>query len=134
MHVPKIVEQAENEIPILRNIWHREVSMLSGGQQQALVIFCRTLAQSTLFLLDEITASVDVISAKPLMSYFRHWINAQNAAGLIVSHDLSEVSEYADRVLVFANGKLITDLQTPEYGKFQASELSDILHNAWQLH
>ncbi|MDN7121325.1 heme ABC transporter ATP-binding protein [Nocardioides sp. ChNu-153] len=78
---------------------------LSGGEQ-ARVSMARVLAQSTtLLLLDEPTAALDLQHQEAVLRVAREEA-AAGAAVVVVLHDLSLAAAYADRVCVLAAGRL----------------------------
>lgn len=84
---------------------------LSGGNQQKVVLSKWLLHQSELLILDEPTVGVDMGAKVDLYQEISHL--AENGTGIVmVSSDLLELTELADRVLVFHRGKLVADLET----------------------
>ncbi|MDM7941399.1 MAG: heme ABC transporter ATP-binding protein [Hydrogenophaga sp.] len=92
---------------------HRRFTTLSGGERQR-VQFARVLAQiwdepsDRLLLLDEPTSALDLAQQKAVLDHAWHQ-SRQGATVVAVMHDLNMVSRYADRVLVFSNGRLVKD-------------------------
>lgn len=81
---------------------------LSGGEQ-ARVSFARLLAQATpVLMLDEPTAALDIRHQESLLAVAREAAQA-GAAVVVVLHDLSLASAYADRVCVLSHGAVRAD-------------------------
>ena len=84
----------------------KEVRNLSGGQRQ-LVAICRAVYfQAQIIIMDEPTAALGVAEAKKVY----HFINKLKKVGvsvIIISHNINEVYEVADRVMVLKTGKLV---------------------------
>lgn len=96
---------AESDLTALRR---RDVTTLSGGEH-ARVAFAKTAAQTTpVILLDEPTASLDLRHQEDLLRSARSRRD-DGATVVAVLHDLNLASRYADRVLVFSNGRLVAD-------------------------
>jgi rhamnose transport system ATP-binding protein len=83
---------------------------LSGGNQQKLVIgkWLQTCPQ--VLLLDEPTRGVDIGAKQEIHKAVRR-IADDGAAVVLVSSDLDEVVDYADRVVVLARGRVLGSLE-----------------------
>lgn len=82
------VEMSENR--------DKQIGRLSGGQQQRVLIARALVAEPKLLLLDEPLASVDAPMQKDIYELLRKL--KQNVAIVLVSHDLSAVSTYVDKI------------------------------------
>lgn len=83
----------------------RRYTQLSGGEK-ARVSLARVLAQGTpVMFLDEPTASLDLRHQEDVMRVGRRMADAGRAV-VVVLHDLSLASAYADRLALVAGGRL----------------------------
>ena len=83
----------------------RRYTQLSGGEK-ARVAFARVLAQRTpVIFLDEPTAALDLRHQEDVMREARR-LATNGAAVVVVLHDLSLASAYADRLALVAGGRL----------------------------
>lgn len=91
----------------------QRVSELSGGNQQK-VVFARALAQQPqIWLCDEPTQAVDVLTRRAIHRLLR--AQTDRGAGVIfVTSDLSELLETAQRVLVLSAGRSVALLEGAE--------------------
>jgi ribose transport system ATP-binding protein len=97
----------------------QSVAELSGGNQQKLV-FARALAMNAHVLLcDEPTQAVDVATRRAIHRLLREHC-ARGGAALVVSSDLNEMLELADRVVVLRDGVTVAHL---EGARLNASEV-----------
>ncbi|MGP3959166.1 ABC transporter ATP-binding protein [Nonomuraea sp. 3N208] len=86
----------------------RRVGRLSGGQQQRVRFALALAGDPKLLVLDEPTVGLDVDSRRALWQEVR----ARTAAGRTVvfaTHYLTEADDYADRVVLLADGKIVAD-------------------------
>lgn len=77
---------------------------LSGGQQQKVAILRGLLKQSSIRLLDEITAPFDNQSAAQVLQSINKL--SDGVTSLMITHKLKE-AQYADQIIVIDNGKVI---------------------------
>jgi len=114
--------QAVREAMEALDIWHlrdRFISQLSSGERQR-VNLARALAQSARYLLlDEPTAHLDLRHQVRLLARLRQWCTERQMAMLLVLHDLNLASEYADRLILLSEGRIVAqgtpaEVLTPE--------------------
>jgi ABC-2 type transport system ATP-binding protein len=86
----------------------RRIGNLSAGMRQRLAIAIALVAAPRLLMLDEPTNALD-----PAISHeLRGWLGEHASRGnsvLLSSHNLSEVEEVADRIIVLQRGQVIQD-------------------------
>ena len=79
---------------------------LSGGQRQRVGVARALAADPTLLLMDEPFGSLDPLARRAMQKEFRDWRSRLGMAVLLVTHDLREAFQLADRVGVLAGGRL----------------------------
>ncbi|HEX3927794.1 MAG TPA: sugar ABC transporter ATP-binding protein [Gemmatimonadales bacterium] len=93
------------------------VQLLSGGNQQKVVLARWMLANSRILLFDEPTRGIDVGARAEIYAVMRR-LTAEGAAIIMVSSDLPEALGMADRLIVMrhgqSHGELGRDAATPE--------------------
>jgi ABC-type sugar transport system ATPase subunit len=82
---------------------------LSGGNQQKIVIAKWVTQGARIFLFDEPTRGIDV-GAKTEVFELMHSLAADGAAILMVSSELPELIQVADRILVMRQGRIAGEL------------------------
>lgn len=81
---------------------------LSGGLRR-LTSFAMTVVEpSDIIILDEPTNDVDPVRRKLMWKHLRK-LSERGCIVIIVTHNLLEAEQYADRYLVFENGEIIKD-------------------------
>jgi ABC-2 type transport system ATP-binding protein len=91
----------------------RETGALSAGQSTRIMLAKAFFAQPQLVLLDEPTASLDPEAAQKVRNFIIRQQKEQHTALFITSHNMAEVTELCDRVLVLKQGSILADA-TPE--------------------
>jgi len=87
----------------------RPVRGLSRGQRQLVALARALWSEPRLLLLDEPTASLGVVETRHVQETIRR--RRDGGAGvLLVTHDLDQVFELADRVVVLRDGRVVADV------------------------
>lgn len=85
----------------------RKIDELSAGERQR-VALSRALAQEPRWLLlDEPTANADLAHQVLLLGMIRELTTRTGLGTIIVTHDLNLAAEFADRVLLLKDGRLV---------------------------
>ncbi|MNZ86753.1 Energy-coupling factor transporter ATP-binding protein EcfA2 [compost metagenome] len=115
----QITEAIERILPLVglsEDILLYAPFQLSGGQKRRVAIASVLMMNPKLLILDEPTASLDPLSRVELLQYLQQWQKQeQNRTIIFISHQLDDVAEYSDEVMVFQKGHLL--------GHFDASTL-----------
>ena len=85
---------------------------LSGGQQQRVAIARALIARPQLVFADEPTGNLDSVSSAEVLSFLRRSVNELGQTIIMVTHDAVAAS-YADRAIVFADGRIVADETDP---------------------
>lgn len=78
---------------------------LSGGQKRRVAIAGILAMNPDILILDEPTAGLDPQGAKEMLTLFKK-INQQGKTVILVSHDMNQVLEYCDDVVVMNKGRV----------------------------
>ena len=100
-----------------------KVGLLSGGQRQALTLLMATLQKPKLLLLDEHTAALDPKTANKVMEATRLIVNRDRLTTLMITHNMRDAIEYADRLIMMYEGKIALDIGGTEKQKLTVEDL-----------
>ena len=80
---------------------------LSGGQKQRVAIARALVKSPKVILADEPTGNLDKVTTKEILQLLKDI--SKDTLVLIVSHNLRDADEYADRIIELADGKVVKD-------------------------
>ncbi len=92
---------------------NQKVNLLSGGNQQKVVVGRWLNKGSKVFIFDEPTVGVDVGAKAEIYRLFEELIQQGNSI-LIVSSYLPEVMNLSDRILVCRQGRVVEEISPAE--------------------
>lgn len=110
---------AEEEIRALRiktPSAEQEVSHLSGGNQQKVVLGKWLANDCQVLILDEPTRGVDVGAKQEIYNLIND-LAAQGRGIIVISSDMEEIIGITDRMLVLYEGRLVGKLEKSEYSQ-----------------
>lgn len=87
--------------------------LLSGGQKRRLSVGTALVAGAPALALDEPTFGQDRARADELLGLLQG-LNRDGTTVLVVTHDMQLVTEYADRTIVVADGRVVADAATAD--------------------
>jgi putative ABC transport system ATP-binding protein len=99
--------QAKLEAMGLANRMQNTPAKLSGGQQQRVAIARALVTDPLILLADEPTGALDTQTSLDIMGIFQK-LNDEGITLVIVTHE-PDIAEYAERRIVFRDGKVIED-------------------------
>jgi peptide/nickel transport system permease protein len=93
---------------------HSYPHQLSGGMRQRAMIAMALLFTPDLVIMDEPTSALDVVAQRSLMVQIKELQERLGFAVIFVTHDMSLVSHFSDRLLVMYAGQVAELAQTKE--------------------
>ena len=115
------------KLPRPNEIYNSYPHQISGGQMQRVMIAMAIACKPKLLIADEPTTALDVTVQKEIISLLKSIQKETKMAMLFISHDLSLVSEIADRVLVMYKGNIVESTTTEEIFKNPQNEYTKAL-------
>lgn len=85
------------------------ISALSGGQRQTVAVAKAVMWNSKLVILDEPTAALGVAQTRQVLDLVRRLAD-RGLAVVLISHNLHDIFEVADRITVLRLGHLVSEL------------------------
>jgi ribose transport system ATP-binding protein len=100
-----------------------QVGLLSGGNQQKVVLGKLLAAQNDLLILDEPTRGVDVGARSEIYNLIQ-LLKQEGKAILMISSDMIEILTQSDRILVMAGGRIVGELPGKQATEEQVLKLA----------
>lgn len=117
-YIAPLGHESEADLAVVRDVLDRlhltrfagrELATLSGGERQR-VFLARALAQNApLLLLDEPTSALDIGHQQEVLDLVDELRRDHGLTVLATMHDLSVAGEYADRLVMLADGRVVAD-------------------------
>ena len=85
---------------------------LSGGQQQRVAIARALITRPSVVFADEPTGNLDSVSSAEVLDFLKRSVRELKQTIIMVTHDAVAAS-YADRAIVFADGRIVADEPNP---------------------
>jgi D-xylose transport system ATP-binding protein len=97
------------------------VASLSGGQRQSVAVAKAVMSQAKLVILDEPTAALGVAQTAMVLNLITT-LAGRGVAVLVISHNLVDVFEVADRIAVLYLGRNVVDGPASDFDRQSAVE------------
>jgi D-xylose transport system ATP-binding protein len=98
----EVLKSLDVKIPSVRV----PVAQLSGGQRQSIAVAKTVLRSAKVVLLDEPTAALGVAQTRQVLNLIKR-LRDQGLAVVVISHNLADVFDVVDRVIVLRLGKRV---------------------------
>jgi D-xylose transport system ATP-binding protein len=95
-----------------------DVESLSGGQRQAVAIARSLVGEPKVLLLDEPTAALGVVQTKQVLDLIER-LKDRGLGVIVISHNLADVFQVADRVVVLRLGRLAAEFDVSQASQEQ---------------
>lgn len=111
-----------------------KVSLLSGGQRQALTLLMATLKKPQLLLLDEHTAALDPKTAEKVLELTCSVTEQSHLTTLMITHNLEQALSVGNRTIMMHDGRIILDLKGTERANMTMNHLLEMFEKASGVH
>ena len=105
----------------------RRVRKLSAGQKTRVSLAKALINKPELLFLDEPTASLDPETVSWIRTFLKNYQRDRGATILLASHDMKEVEQLCDKVLLLRKGKLVEEGTPPDLlAKYDRKTLEEV--------
>ncbi len=119
----QVATEAKEKLSVKTPTISQEVGLLSGGNQQKVVLAKWISLGPKVFLLDEPTRGIDVGSKSEIYEVIEEMAK-EGAAVLFISSEMEEVLRVADRILVMHEGRLAGELTGADMNEERVMQLA----------
>ncbi len=92
------------------------VASLSGGQRQSVAVAKAVLFKAKLVIMDEPTAALGVSQTRQVLDLIKR-LSSQGVAVIVISHNLNDVFEVADRIAILHLGHMVAIGDVSEFDR-----------------
>lgn len=118
------------KLPRPKNIFTSYPHQISGGQKQRVMIAMAIACKPQILIADEPTTALDVTVQKEIILLLKELQQETHMSILFISHDLTLVSEIANRILVMHKGHIVEQGNTDGIFKKPQQHYTKALLNA----
>jgi peptide/nickel transport system ATP-binding protein len=90
---------------------------LSGGMGQRVMIAAMLIAEPDLLIADEPTSALDVTVQNQVLRILDDLVRARGMGLIFISHNLTAIASFCDRVLVMYGGRIMEELPARDLGR-----------------
>ncbi len=106
---------ASLRVTTVRSI-RQPVASLSGGQRQSVAVAKAVMWNSKLVIMDEPTAALGVVQTKQVLDLIKR-LRDRGLAVMVISHNLNDIFEVADRIAVMYLGRLVVQQKASAFDR-----------------
>lgn len=99
------------------------MSLLSGGQRQAVSLLMATMSPLKILLLDEHTSALDPKTAASVMDLTQKIISEKSLTALMVTHSLHHALDYGTKTVMLHGGRVIYEVDGKKRDKLTIDDL-----------
>ncbi len=107
----------------IEKIMNKDITKLSGGQQQKINILLALIVEPDLIILDELATGLDLEIKDKIYEILSTFLANQDKALLLISHNMEEIEKFCDTLIFMIDGEIIkiskVDEIIAEYGNVE---------------
>lgn len=112
----EVTEQSVRQLNVITSSIDKTIRLLSGGNQQKVVIAKWLNTAPRILMLDEPTAGVDIGAKSEIIQIIREFADKGNGV-LFVSSELAEMLAICDRIITIFDGKITGEITRKDIGE-----------------
>ena len=105
-NLEKIISDSLSSVNLEKNILQKYPHELSGGMKQRVIIAMALLLKPQFVIADEPTTALDVLTQAQIINLFKK-LKKDGMTLMLISHDLSVLSEVAEKIGIMYGGKMV---------------------------
>lgn len=109
---------------------YNKVTLLSGGQRQALTMLMAVMSKPKLLLLDEHTAALDPKTSMKIMEITEKILKETNITTMMVTHNLKQAIKTGNRLIMMHRGEILLDVKGDEKSQLTTEKLMNLFKDA----
>ena len=121
----RLIDRVSNRMKVKAPNFNTPIGLLSGGNQQKVMLAKWMLCDPEILILDEPTRGIDV-GAKFEIYKIIFELAQEGRAVIVISSELPELIGVCDRIYVMASGRISGELQEPEFSQEGIMRLATI--------
>lgn len=106
--------EAYTECLQMKEFLYQPVRQLSLGQRMRAEMCAALLHEPEILFLDEPTIGLDIVVKKQIREMIRQINREKNVTILLTTHDLQDIEEVCDRIILINHGEIVVDGQLKE--------------------
>lgn len=103
-----------------------KVSLLSGGQRQALTLMMAVMSNPKVLLLDEHTAALDPKTSAKIMEITKEIVEKKGITTIMVTHNLKQAMETGNRLFMMHRGEIVVDVVGKDKDELTTEKLMEL--------
>lgn len=110
----------------LENILDKNISTLSGGQRQKVLLASCLVQEPQILILDEPISHLDPKNQLDVLRVVKKMTKEKGIITLIVLHDIQHALHYGDKLLMMKNATVIYDIDSKDIQEKHLNEVFDV--------
>lgn len=102
---------------------YNKVSLLSGGQRQALTLLMAVMSEPKILLLDEHTAALDPKTSAKIIEITKKIVEESKITTLMVTHNMKQAISLGNRLFMMHRGQVVIDVKGKEKKELTTDKL-----------